>query len=404
MARHLLFFLILLLLPVAHAVGFMNLPVQREYIFEPGLSFDVPISVVNNGNTHVALTTITPGHPETLGTPEDDNILSYVELEDPDPDGANRQVVMHFRLPEQLKPGFYYVDIVATDLPEGPGATVSAVAATKLRITVRALSPEKVVEVTGIEVPPIAEGLNANTTVYFVSRTTQRIDNVYVQAQVYRGDELVADGLSPGMALESAQAGSLTVPLKTAELVGGEYRVQATVFYDGKSTQASTEVLKIGTLHVAVPEHTAELQYNTTNRFMFNISNQWNQELQDVYATVLFGPQSKKTASQNIAPFGKTQYEIYFDRQEDILPGDTQVNITVSYKDFDPRAKKYIAKEESMLVPVKVLAPPVEEGLSGAMIAMYSFMGLLALLVIVALILLFRRKSAPPASPPPVNP
>lgn len=386
----------------------MNLPGQREFIFEPGGEIIIPVSVQNARNIDVFAYSPLPNNPETLGTPDDDNIMEYVTIEDPAPNTSSRTVVLRINMPEQLRPGYYYIHLIAKDIPTEAGAAVSAVAETQLRFTIWALSPEKVVDITGVSVPPIAEGLDAKATIGFVSRTQQDIPAVYAEAIVSKDGQELARGRSGVMTLPSAATGSLEIALPVAHVAGGEYSVHTTLFY-GEQKEGPVETLKIGTLHVGVEEHTPELVYNTTNRFMLNISNQWNRELQSVYARVQLGGQVKTTASQHIQPFGKTEYEVYFDRDETIMPGSAAVNATIWYKDYDPRTKEYVEKQESFLLPVAVVLPPVPEdtGLDMKMVAIYSIMGLLIILLLIALAMLLRRSPAQPtqqATQPPATP
>lgn len=398
--------LFLLLLPVAHAVGFMNMPQQREIVFEPNGHVEIPLTVVNGQYIGASISTPGEAHPETLGTPQDDNILEYARIIDNAPRTGPRTVTLAFDFPQQLRPGFYLVDVYATDYPTNTeGAMVSAVATTRLRFTVRVLNAEKLAEITALGVPPIAEGLQANGTVTVVSRTEQDIDRVQAELFVYKGEELVATARTGAAPLPSAGAVSLSAILPTEELPGGEYLMNASVTYDGAVISSHQEILKIGTLHVTVPEYTRQVTYNTTNRFLFNISNEWNRELQEVYAFTTFGGQVKKTASQDIPPFGRTEYEVYFDRDEALQPGSANVNITISFKDYDPKTKAYVLKEETFLHPVQVVLPPVPEQLSMQQVLTYGIIGLLAILLIVAILLLLRKTPpAAPASPPPSSP
>ncbi len=387
-------------LPTVFAVGFSNLPSQREYTFTPGLTVNIPIYPSNAETVRVILGA-PAGDPATVGTPNDDNIANYVTLEDPQPDGPPREVIIHMKFPEQLKPGDYKINIAAQDVIIGQG-TVSAVASTRLQFTIHVLSPDKRIDILEIRALPVPEGLNANVSVFVVSRTSQDISAIFSEVRVYKNGELISTANSQPVSLSSGSPLELSTKLNTEELRGGEYQVNATVHFDGYSNYTGTEILKIGTLHVNLAEYTSQFTFNTTNQFLFNISNEWNRELRDVYTQVEIGSQSKKSASQNIAPFKKTQYELYFDREEAIKPGTINAVITVTFNDFDPASKTYIAKKESFNASIEVVVPPVPEKKwwEGDML-IYVIIGGIALILIFILILiivmLLKKKSPSPA-------
>lgn len=403
-----IFFLILsllvssLFLPTVFAVGFSNLPSQREYNFVPGLTVDIPI-YPSNANTIRVVFGAPTGDLATLGTSEDDNIANYVTLEDPSPDGPPREVILHMRFPEQLKPGDYFIGVVAQDVQIGEG-TVSAIASTSLRFTIHVLSPTKRIDILETRTYPIPEGLNANVSVFVVSRTSQNIDRMFSEVRVYKNGELVSTANSPTISLASGEPAELVTKLNTEDLKGGEYQVNATVHFDEFVKNApTTEILKIGTLHVGLEDYTRTFTYNTTNQFLFNISNQWNRELQDAYTEVHIGSQFKKSASQNIAPFKNTQYELYFDREEAIKANTTIIgNVTVTFKDFDPATKTYVAKQETFNATIDIVLPPVvEKKWWEGDTLIYVIIGGIALIVMLILVLiivlLYKKTSKPPS-------
>jgi len=392
-----LFFLSLLLLviPGVDAVGYSNPPAQREYIFEPNAEFTVPLLVSNGKRIEAELRFPSPGHPESIGTPEDDYISNYVTLLDPAPLTGSREIQFKFDLPSQMKPGVYFIDLYITDRPETQsGATVSAIATTKFRLTLRVLSPEKRVDITNFIVREAAEGVRANATVYVVSRTVQDISLLQADFEVRNDDQVVATGTSDRQNLPSGESAALFGELLTEDLAGGEYDVYVTVHYDTDFVEGGPNVLKIGTLHVDVINHTNTLLYNTTNKFLFTVANRWNRELKEVFATVSLGSQVKQTASLNIGGFGTKEYEIYFDRDADLLPGRTSANISVNFKDFNPSQGNYVQKEESFLRDLDVIAP--EEKSSRNIVGVVLGVGGLFLLLALLLVFFFRRKRSDP--------
>ncbi len=389
-------FLFLLFLPSVLSVGFNDFPppAEREFTHFPGQKISVPLGVTSSLPINVFVNTPTQGNIETKGTPDDDNIMEYVWIEDPAPETGSRDIVLHIEPPDQMKPGLYEIDLYAQDFIKSAGG-VQAVAKTKIRFKLWVLDENKLLDVTGHSIPPVAEGMKAEAHVGFVSRTSQDINNVYALITLYDGEEEYTSSESKRVALPSAEKGSVTVELDTQKLQGGEYPAKVMVFYDGNSAEGPDAVLKIGTLHVDVPSYTTVLDYNTTNKFKFNVTNQWNQELQKVYAVARMKNQEKQTASINIPPFGTTEYEVYFDRDESIPPGPVDINLTVFFQDYDVSSGDYVDKVESFLVTPVVKTPEVvEEPMD---ITIYVLMGVVAVLLILVIIVLFvllsRRKS-----------
>lgn len=341
-------FLLLLVLfaPLSTAVGYSP-PSQREFLFEPNKQFEVELGVTGS-SVGVSLNS------------EQEEILQYVRLEDPAPNSGGRTVKIIFDLPAEMDPGLYGIDIYISERPAG-GGVVSATATAKLRLRLRVLSDEKFIEIRSIRIPSIAEGLRANATIDVISRTMQPIDRIYAVVRVYEDGRIVAEDTTGVISLLSAESGTLFATLGTEHLGGGEYDVNASVHYDGKQAETGTAILKVGTLHVEVTGHTDVLIYNATNKFLLNLSNQWNRALRDVHAYVRVGDQQKKTPSQDIDPFGTTEYEVYFDRDDSIGPGQVPVNITVVFNDLNPRTGSYQAREEQFARTVDVARPVVEE-------------------------------------------
>jgi len=376
------------------AVGFGDLPGNREVIYRPGTEVRIPFYVINGEHIDVTLSTAAPQHPETIGTPEDDNIVSYAAIADPAPRTGDRIVEVVFRFPDhQLRPGTYPVDVYATDVRDIGGATVTAVATVKFRLTVWVLSPEPLIHVTGVSAEPIAEGLRADATVWYISRTLQDL-TATTEVRVMKGNSTLATATGDPRLLPSGKADTATLSLPTEGLAGGEYEMYATVRY-GDAAEGGPAVLKIGTLHVAIPSYTGELRYNETNRFRFNVSNQWNRELKKVYASLSLGAQEKTTASLDIPPFGQTEYEVYFDRDDGLLPGPAVMNATVTFQDYDTRQGQYVDKTESFGLPVSIVVPPaVEQPLALRDVLTWG-LGI-AVIALLALLFALRRRRTPP--------
>jgi hypothetical protein len=404
--RHLaLLAIALAALPLSLAVGFANLPTgpDREILFSPGLARNVPLYVVGDGIIDVTISSPGQGDPATLGTAQDDNILEYVHIDDPFAGSGQRELSLRFALPQQLKPGVHYVDVVAHEHSTGQQETVAALASVKLRFTVRVLTQEKLAEVVGFGIPAVAQGLEANATVAIASRTLQDIGEVQAIVRAYENGTIAAQGTTDAVALPSGKTVALFALLDTQGLAGGEYPANATVTYDGQQIWSQTIMLKVGTLHVAVPSHTESLLFNATNKFTFDVGNEWNRELRDVYATVRLGEQEKKTPSLNIPAFGRTAYDVYFDRDERISPGWYAVNVTVRFNDFDPQTQSYEGRVETFLVPVNVVQPAEERpaGTGAQALFLYGLLGVLVLLLLAVLFLLLRRRPAHAQGAPP---
>ncbi|MDD9952896.1 MAG: hypothetical protein OXR66_01005 [Candidatus Woesearchaeota archaeon] len=381
-------------------MGFANLPANREIIYTPGGTVDIPLYFISTGSIKASVSSPNVGDPSTLGTPEDNNILEYVTLSDPNPGGHNREAMLHFSFPQQFKPGVYFVDVHVADIPpEGYEATVSAVASAKLRLTVHVLTNEKVIEIGKPYAPATVDGVDANATITVTSRSLSNIQDMYAMVRVYDDGVLVAQQETPHTSLQSLGAVHLFTTLPTAALAGGEYDVNATVHFDGLSQETQTSILKIGTLHVDVRDVTDIFIYNTTNKFEFTIANQWNRELQDVFAVVTFGTQEKKTASLDIPPFHGTPFELYFDR-DPTQEGTVPVTIAVTYNDYDPATGEYVNKEETFTIPVTIVLPAQEETprqLKSTLLAV--FMGVIVVLLLI-IILLFLKGRKPEHNEP----
>jgi LPXTG-motif cell wall-anchored protein len=398
------------MLPSVHAVGFMNLPTTREFVFEPGLQVDIPISVIGAERLQVSVSASTNddipidiGNPAVKERPEEFGITPYLTLEDPAPGSGPRSVTLRMDLPKDLPPNRYYVYLGVTEAPSDSGAMISAVASARLRFTIWVLSPEKRVDIVSAQELDIAEGTRALTNATLVSRTTQAIDRLALEVQVLRDGQSVTSAMSPATTLASAEQTVLGVQLDTAQLDGGEYTMRYIAHYDGDRSPPTDMRLRIGALHVEVTNTTANFTFNETNRFEFTVGNRWNKGLNPVYGVVLIGGQSKQSPSLPVAAFGSTPFEVYFDRSEQLLPGVHNATVTVVFNDYNLSLRQNVSRQESFTVPIEVLAPPQT---ASDMTLVYIVAGavLLVLLIILVLVLVLRRKRhAEPDVPLPVK-
>jgi len=374
-------------------VGMMRRPAIREAVFTPGGEHEFSVTLTNAAYIDAKLIFTPVGDNTTFGTPDDDNLDRYVTLVDAAPYGGPREIKMHVKFGDYLKPGVYFVDIIAREHNPDAGNMISAVAGVMLRITIRSLSANKTIDILGFSVAQVPEGMRPNASISVISRTTQDIGAVYADFQVYKDGVVAATARSKVVPLATQESLVLIGELPVESFKGGEYVVNATVYYDGMSKDPGTAILKIGTLHVDVTDHSREFQYNTTNRFGFTVANMWNRELQDVYATVLIGDVVKKTASLNIPPFGNNVFEVYFDRDERLLPGSVLANVTVAFKDYDPGTKLYVSKTESFMREIQVVVPPVEEKKELPIMTLLLIgCGVLLLILSIVIVLLIRRR------------
>lgn len=408
--RIILFFIILSISTAGvAAVGFGNMPSQREFIFSPGAQYEVSFAVVNSPTIRTSVYTSTVEEPSTVGTPDDNNILRYVTLIDPDPDGPPRVVALRFDLPQQFRPGRYEIYVTSSEVAPSSGGTVGAMAASRLMFTLHVLRQDKFIELTSFQALPVPQGVSANVTLGVVSRTLQDINSVSAEVRLYREGALVKSAWTTPLPLPSKESALLLASIDTEDLDGGDYDINATIHYDGNTLDSWPETLKVGTLHVKLINHSTPMTYNTTNRFLFSVGNEWNRELRDVYAEVHIGDQIKKSPSQNIPPFGQTQYEVYIDREESLLPGHIEGNISVTFQDYDSVSKSYIAKNESFTVPIDIVLPPDPEQGWLEQNIVYVGVGIVLLLfimMVVIIIMLLRRpkERTPVASQPSVQP
>ncbi|HIH24800.1 TPA: hypothetical protein HA251_07245 [Candidatus Woesearchaeota archaeon] len=385
------------------------MPSQREFIFSPGAQYEIPFAVVNSPTIRVSAYTSTVEEPSTVGTPEDNNVMRYVTLVDPDPDGPPRGVALRFDLPQQLRPGRYEIYVLSSEVAPSDGGTVGSMAASRLMFTLHVLRQDKFIELTSFQALPVPQGVSANATIGVVSRTLQDISSIAAEIRLYRDGALIKSVWSTPEPLPSKESALLIANIDTDDLTGGDYDINATIHYDGNSIDSWSETLKVGTLHVRLVNHSPTLTYNTTNRLFFSIGNEWNRELRDVYAEVRIGAQTKKSPSQNIPPFGQTQYDLYIDRDESLLPGRVDVNISVTFQDYDSVGKRYVTKSESFTAPIDIILPPEPEQGWLEKNMVYIGVGIVVLLfimMVVIIVLLLRRpkERAPLASSPRVPP
>ncbi|MBN2368146.1 hypothetical protein JXC34_03930 [Candidatus Woesearchaeota archaeon] len=359
-----LFLLILSL--SASAVSFTGPPrSERKVIFEPGLSktFEFFISDAARLDTYLA-----------------GDLLEYVTLDDPDPEGGPRTISVTITFPDYLPSGNYQFFVGANEVAEVSG-TVGGLTSIQAAIDVFVFREEKYLE---FQMSPHNTNVNESTKVEFTvsSFTKQKINSVQGFVKIYndKGDVL-AESKTDSVSLASGEITTINAPYYTTGFVPSTYTAKGWLVYDGIETSEKEGGFKVGDLNVRLVACPKKVYSGGIRNFPITIQNGWNGRLKNVYADVRFteDPDIKFSTLQVVLePFEKKQLDGYLDTSK-ISEGEHEIKMTVKFA--DDRQLPFSCNFSIVPEPVKQEAQPVKKKIELSMIHILLIVIILLILV-----------------------
>lgn len=357
-------------------------PTLLTFDFEPGQK--VPLTFTVGGAEYI----------DVYLTEED--LVGCLKLIDPAPKTGGRSVQVILTMPESMeKPGPNKGYITAKQYNPNPNG-ISTLASIRAPITVKVPYPGYYAELDFA-----AENINEDETEDFrltvKNLGTNNLERVYATIEVY--DE---SGKLKSLTTETRQMLSNTEttfeqPMSTSGMKPGEYRAVATLYYDGGNTIVKETTFNIGTLQILIDGYTEEIPQGGIRPVEVNIESKWNNNIENVYAMLLFEGSEVKTPSYTIGPLEKKTLTGYIDTSNQPF-GEHDLKITVYYED-----KTTIEDGKIKIVePIPEESPEVQEP-SGEIIIKINLttilISIIVLLVVIDLawVLLKNRRQEKPA-------
>ncbi|MFH1211807.1 MAG: hypothetical protein V1659_02640 [Candidatus Woesearchaeota archaeon] len=382
--------LLVLLLSIINAVSAVDFTGpssnDRKIVFEPGLVKSFTFSI--GGAAH--LKTFLTG-----------DLLEYVTLEDPDPDGGARDITATIRLPDSLPAGNYKFAVGAGESAGPSGATVGGVTAIQAAIWVYVYREDKYLEyVFG----PEDANINSTGKLRFDvnSFSKQNLDSVRGFASIYdTSDRLIMNVTTDVFSLSSGERKTIYVPYSTQTgFVPSQYKAKGFVVYDGITTNTQESMFKIGDLGLDIISCTETLYAGEINKFFITVQNTWNGILENVYAKITINGKEFSTPFISLYNFETKSLEGYWDAVN-LEPGEFDANVNVFFADGKVKTKTC-----KLTLTERPISGPEEKPKKPLSLAMIVIIVLVVLLLFNIIFFFFaskRKKSKQTAGQPPAD-
>lgn len=236
------------------------------------------------------------------------------------------------RLPNEIKePGTHKLHVAAAEaLPESGGIGVRAAVEAIFYIHV----PYDGQYLTySMDTESVNQGTQIPIKLTLANLGKEPINELYADIVLFDSQKNEIDRIKTNtISLKSQENTVLSSEIRTIGLSAGEYRVNATVHYDGKQISRAKNV-KVGELKLSIMNQTQEIIAGKMNEIFVEIKSEWAETVKNIYAQIQIGDQPPvKTLSEDLSGFQKTKLKAFFDAAN-IKPGIYDMNIKLYYEE-----------------------------------------------------------------------
>ncbi len=294
---------ILIILFSSQLISAISITPGRTTInFEPGLSQEIPFSIINSENKEMSVVFTVRG-----------DLADYITLtktyEEFSSSDESKSFSYTLNLPSTLgKPGLHEAEIVALQMPKDikeQGTFVGATVGVITQLYVHVPYPDKYIEV---DVNIIEAGQNENTVFLIPVVSRGKLDIVDVRAviDIYTSlNEKVATIDSNTETLNSLERKELVADW-VADVNPGKYLADITIIYDNEVTKIEKE-FNVGEMILEIKEiHVRDFELGQIAKFNALVENKWSNDLKDVYLNILVYNEEGET----MADFKSPTYDI----------------------------------------------------------------------------------------------
>ena len=232
-------------------------------------------------------------------------------------------------------------------------------------------------------------GGTAKIDVFLNNRGLEDIREITGNIYVYdENNNLVKQVSIEKTSLISRERKTQTLFIDTIGLKPGEYTAKAEIRWDN-GVERKEATFRIGAEKVELLEITKTYQNNTINPVEMKVKNNWNQQTQNIYATIKVEGQEIKTPTIELGAWQEGALKTYWDTKG-LNIGGYPAEIFLHY---NTKEDKYT--ETFTVIEQKIEKPEMQKvkiPLSGLMIAVIIIIAILILLNIGLIIKLSRRK------------
>ncbi len=372
-----------------HALGIA--PSSQSIVFEPGATHDLQLKVVNSEQRAQEVIVYVEGELEPYVT-MDQSKLVFQEGE------SEKKITLTLTLPESFaKQGIHESSIVVRQV-SAAGAPVQA------RVAVQS-SLKVVVPYTGkyLIAKLFVPNMNLNQESNFIVETENLGTEDIVAART------VIEILGPtGEQIDFITSPEQPVPSKgkahftlkwTPQVQPGQYEARARIIYDDQNVEDS-KTFNIGQPKVVIKHiDVSNFRLGSIAKFDIYAENQWNRQLQDVYATAEIEQEGKTIASSQtesitIDPYEVQELNAYWDTASR-LPGKYLLKAKIFFMDTYTEETIDLAVEQDRIQTGALGQVTGNEATEENKLlkAVYIIIGLVVLLIALNVFIIMRKKN-----------
>lgn len=255
-------------------VGIGQYSNEKEILFQPGIEKTYKFYLFDNAKIHASL---------------EGDLAKYATINDPNPDGPQRNIEVTIKFPDYLEPGVHTLYLVATQATENTAA-MGGIASVRTGLRVFSLYPFKHPILNGVA----ANDLNINEKTTIGLSVTNYGEEAIMGAS---GIITVYDEYNNTIAILNTDTKSIS-PYETQtlnsvldaalyNLSSGTYTAVGNVTYDDANINyTASGKFMVGELNINIVDATKELIVNATNKYYITLESDWAGDINNVYAKI----------------------------------------------------------------------------------------------------------------------
>tara|TARA_Y100000310_G_scaffold339169_1_gene431029 strand:+ start:411 stop:1499 length:1089 start_codon:yes stop_codon:yes gene_type:complete len=329
-------------------------PAQQEIDFTPNLEQEFVMTVGNGGGRETKIILSFEGE-----------LAKYIEFNEEavqlSKDEAHK-FRFKIKLPENIpKPGRQLVKIHAAEEPIKATGKILPVTSVTALLWINVPYTGKYAELK-VTTKNVNLGEPVPFTIFMKNLGEEEITSAITTIKIYDINENLIETLTTtktNLAKQSEKETTITFPTK--EQKPGEYKAIAILNYDGQLAEAQEQEFFIGTLHVAIIDHTKIFKKDTVNKFEIEVANKWNSPIQHLQGEIQIQQNGNsigsllKTPSTSLSPWESKTLTTFWDTKG-LESGTYTATITLHYhnktttKTVDLQLKKDFAFNTTIIL------------------------------------------------------
>lgn len=239
---------------------------------------------------------------------------------------------VHVKIPPGIvDPGLHIVHMGAVEAPKVKGGMV-AVSAIEALFYINV--PYNGIYLRyGLSADDVNQGTPMPVKISYSNLGLDPIKNMYFDLQlVGNNNTVLSDKKTDTVSVPGQSSGTIITNLSTDKVPPGDYTLNSTVYYDGKSYSRVIPV-KIGELNIKILNQTNEIFSGKINEISVDILSEWANPVYSVFSEITIGGYPTiKTLTLDLKGFQNATLKGYFDATN-VVPGIYDMVIKLHFGD-----------------------------------------------------------------------